>query len=503
MNRFLFTCFLLILFCSSLSAQDSTALALALKGIDLGTNLHYEESYEVFQKLIELEPDNPRGYFLRSAIYFWMFSEDIKNEEVGNKFRDLSFEAVEIGEAKLEENENDIDAMFFLGGAYGSLGRYYAMTKSYLNAYWYGKKGKNYLEDVVETDSTYYDAYLGLGIYHYLADILPRFVKILSFIFGIEGDKEQGIRELQLAAEKGTYTKIEAMFFLGAIYTYREREYEKAIEIFNELLEKYPDNPGSLLSLGRCYSNMGQCSSAVAAFNKILKNKESQSRLPRGSIYYQLGEVYFKMNDFSRAQNNYLLAIASDTAEVGKKRWITPWSHYKVSICYEILGEVESAKYHLKQINEDDNERAYENAQERLDDLMKDIDISLTKAENLKRCNNFDLALESYQDIAEQYAQDPDPYIMEKLAEVEFRRAEIYFEQKNYNKAKTLFEQIIAKNNEKDEWILYRSYFYLGNCYKIMENYNSAREAYDAAEDTDDDWLLLRIEDERKDLPEE
>jgi len=209
------------------------------------------------------------------------------------------------------------------------------------------------------------------------------------------------------------------------------------------------------------------------------------------------------MNDFSRAQYKYLLAIASDTAEVGKKRWITPWSHYKVSICYEILGEVESAKYHLRQINEDDNERAYENAEERLDDLMKDIDISFTKAENLKKCNNFDLALESYQDIAKQYAQDPDPYIRERLAEVDFRIAEIYFEQKNYDKAITLFEQIITINNEKDEWIVYWSYFYLGNCYKILENYNSAREAYDAAEDTDDDWLLIRIEDERKELPEE
>ena len=196
-----------------------------------------------------------------------MFSEDMKNEEVGEKFRDLSFEAVEIAEARLEKNENDIDAIFFLGGAYGSLGRYYAMTKSFLNAYWYGKKGKNYLEDVVETDSTYYDAYLGLGIYHYLADVLPKFVKILSFILGIEGDKEQGIQEIKIASEKGLYTKTEAMFFLGALYTYREAKYEQAIEIFDKLLEKYPQNPGALLSLGRCYSRMGQCELAEASFN--------------------------------------------------------------------------------------------------------------------------------------------------------------------------------------------------------------------------------------------
>jgi len=504
MNRLLLILLSGVFICSSVKAQDSTALALALEGIDLGTNLHYKESYEVFQKLIELEPDNPRGYFLRSAIYFWMFSEDIKNEEVGNKFRDLSYEAVEIAEARLEENENDIDAIFFLGGAYGSLGRYYAMSRSYLNAYWYGKKGKNYLEDVIEIDSTYYDAYLGLGIFHYLADILPRFVKILSFILGMEGDKAQGVREIKLAAEKGTYTKTEAMFFLGAIYTYREREYEKAIKIFNELLQKYPENPGALLSLGRCYSNMGQCNLAEAAFNKILENKESQSRLPRGSIYYQLGDVYYKMNDFFRAKNNYLLAIASDTAEVGKKRWITPRSHYKVSHCYEILGEIGSAKYHLKQISEEDNERAYEEAQERLDDgMMSEIDMSLIKAENLQKCNDFDLAKESYDEIAEQYARDPDPYIQERLREIEYRRAEIYFKKKDYKKAISSFKQIINKNKENDEWIVYWSYFHIGNSYKRMENYNLAREAYDLAEDTDDDWLLVRIEDERKDLPEE
>jgi len=503
MNRFLLISLSVIFFSTFLRAQDTTTLNIALKGIDLGSNLHYKESYEVFQELIELEPKNPRGYFLRSAIYFWMFSEDIKNEEVGEKFRDLSFEAVEIAEARLEENENDIDAMFFLGGAYGSLGRYYAMTKSFLNAYWYGKKGKNYLEDVVELDSTYYDAYLGLGIYHYLADILPRFVKILSFILGIEGDKEQGIQEIKLAAEKGFYTKTEAMFFLGALYTYREEKYEEAIEIFNELLEKYPQNPGALLSLGRCYSNMGQCDMAETSFNKILENKESQSRLPRGSIYYQLGDVYFKMNDFYRARNNYLLAIASDTAAIGKKRWITPRSHYKVSLCYEILGEEGSAKYHLTQIHEEDNARAYENAQERLDKVMKEIDISMIKAENMRECNDFDQALKSYNEIKQKYAQDPDPYVQERLGEVEYRRAKIYFEQKNYNKAISLYEQIIETTKEKDEWIVYRSYFNLGNCYKMTENFNSAREAYDAAEETDDDRLLVRIEDARKDLPEE
>lgn len=504
MNKIIVLSISLILVSSALMAQDSTAHALAVKGLDLGSNLYYKESYEVFQKLIELEPDNPRGYFLSSAVYFWMYTEDLKNEEVGDKFRDLSYEAVEVAEAKLEVNENDIDAMFYLGGAYGSLGRYYVAQKSYLNAYWYGTKGKNYLEDVVELDSTYYDAYLGLGIYHYLADALPRSVKILSFLLGIQGDREQGLREIMLAAEKGTYTKTEAMFVLAGLYTFREERQEEAIEIFNELLEKYPENPGALLALGRCYENFGNCDLALDAYNRILANKGSQSRLPRGTVYYRVGDSYFSKNDFERAKNNFLLAIASDTAEVGKKRWTTSRAHLKAAQCYEILGEIESAKYQLSLISEEDGGRSYRDAQERIENRMREIDIGMIKADNLEECNNsVDESLASYIAISKRYSQETDPYVKERLIEVDYRKAEIYMDKKEYSKAISLFEQIVELTKDRDEWILYRSYFYLGNCYKMIENYNSAREAYDAAENSDDDRLLARIEKAREDLPEE
>ena len=79
MNRFPSLILLFIIYCIPLWSQDSTVHYMALKGIDLATNLYYEEAVEVFEQIIRLEPENPRGYFLRSAAYFWMFSEDIKN----------------------------------------------------------------------------------------------------------------------------------------------------------------------------------------------------------------------------------------------------------------------------------------------------------------------------------------------------------------------------------------------------------------------------------------
>ena len=489
--------FLIVALPLAANDQETIIEQLALKGIDLATNLHYKEADAVFEEIVKLEPENPRGYFLRSATYFWMYSEDVKNEEVGNKFHDLSNQAVEVAEARLDENEDDIHAKFFLGGAYGSLGRYYAMTQSYLNAYWYGKKGLGYLEEVVETDSTYYDAYLGLGIYHYLADILPRFVKILSFLLGVDGDRELGIRELKIAADKGFYTKTEAMFFLGAIYTYREHEYEKAIEIFNDLLRRYPGNPGALLSLGRCYANMGECNLAVNAFEQILKNKEGQSRLPRGSIYYQLGDVYFKKNDYIRAKDNYLLALASDSVEAGKRRWIYPRSQLKLATCYEILGDPDKSRYFLQQISEEDDERIYEEAQERLNDPLQDIDIRLIKAENLKDCNQSEEALAVLDEVKQIYSDKNEAEIHKKLVNVAFQKAEIYYEQKRYTEAIPQFMAIIEMKENKPERVTHWSYFYLGNCYRAAGEYRKAEEAYDKAEDTESEGLQERIERER------
>jgi hypothetical protein len=86
MNRFVFFLFLIVALPLAADDQETIIEQLALKGIDLATNLHYKEADAVFEEIVKLEPGNPRGYFLRSATYFWMYSEDIKNEEVGNKF---------------------------------------------------------------------------------------------------------------------------------------------------------------------------------------------------------------------------------------------------------------------------------------------------------------------------------------------------------------------------------------------------------------------------------
>jgi tetratricopeptide (TPR) repeat protein len=474
------------------ASMNDTLHVMALRGIDYASSLQFDKAVQTFDQMIKLEPDNPQAHFLKSATYFWMFSSDMHNEELGEEFKNLSFRAVEVAEAKLEVNEDDIDAMFYLGGAYGSLGRYYGIKKSFLNAYWYGKKGVNILEDVVEMDSTYYDAYLGLGIYHYLADVLPRFVKILSFILGIDGDRQLGINELKLVAEKGTYTKTEAMYFLGAIYVYRERDYDKAMKIWDELLRKYPENPGVLIHVGATYSRMGKCDKALEIYDKVLAGLNENMLTPVSSIHYQRGQVYFRMNMFDQSIESFLKSIETDTLFSGNRRWTYGWSQYWLGQSYDMLGDSTSALKFYKNIKESDGERAYDRAQDRLQESFDEIDRDIVIVRNNINCFDLDTALARLDTMV---INNPDLNDY-RLNEIAYYKGQIMYLQRRYNHAIQQLNTIISDESLEEHWYWYWSCYYRGKSYLKLGMVEKALQDFEMAEDTESMNLSDRIKKE-------
>jgi tetratricopeptide (TPR) repeat protein len=489
----LFVALILVLSFPNFAAEDRLHL-LANQGIDLAATLQYEAAISVFDQLIQAEPENPRGYFLRSAAYFWMFSADMHNQKIGDIFKQASYQAVEVAEKRLDENETDINALFYLGGAYGSLGRYYGMTYSYLKSYWYGKKGVKYLQQVIDLDSTYYDAYLGLGIYHYLADVLPKFVKVLSFILGIEGNRELGIRQLRLAAERGVYARIEALFFLGAIYTYREREYQQALDIWNTLLARYPDNPGILIHQGRCYANMGFCQSALETYQRILKQPEMADRLPMASVHYQLGNVYFKMNDFEAAIAAYTTALVTDTLYSGVRRWTYPWSLYGLGQIYEIIGLPQQARDYYNQITDRESEHAYDAARRRLKNPMPEMEIKIQIGKNYMHCREYEQA-ESYFLDLQKHLTDRDLEQREKwIHQIRYQMGDIRFNQGRYREAIGIFNRLIDDRSLKDEKTRGWCHYKRASCFRAIGEAEKARLDLKKAAEYDDDELKDNVD---------
>lgn len=126
----------------------------------------------------------------------------------------------------VKKDEDDWFANFFLGGVYGWMAKYYldasAKWKTFINA----RKAKGYFEKTLKLDPDCFDAYYGLGEYHYYAGTLPKLLRFFLPILNFEGDTKRGMSELNLAKDKAIYSKDFAAYELVLIYLDKEEKRE-------------------------------------------------------------------------------------------------------------------------------------------------------------------------------------------------------------------------------------------------------------------------------------
>lgn len=163
--------------------------------------------------------------------------------------RDADFErrvsaAISAAEAWTVADPGSAEAWFYLGGAYGARGQLRVLRGQPLSAARDGKRIKDALERALARDPQLKDAYFGIGLYHYYADVAPAAAKILRFLLLLPGgDKVQGMREMLQARDGGQLLRGEADYQLHVLYLWYEHQPERARDVIGSLAERYPRNP--------------------------------------------------------------------------------------------------------------------------------------------------------------------------------------------------------------------------------------------------------------------
>lgn len=121
--------------------------------------------------------------------------------------------------------------LYYVGGAYFQKSSYLAMKGNYTGALKHGLKAINYFNQVIEKDSTIYDAYLGRGLTDYFRKFIP----------GMGGRADEAKSEILGAAERGLFSRVPAYDMLAIIYTMEEK-YDSALSYSDTLTNMYPDN---------------------------------------------------------------------------------------------------------------------------------------------------------------------------------------------------------------------------------------------------------------------
>ncbi|PID57490.1 MAG: hypothetical protein CR986_09115 [Ignavibacteriae bacterium] len=305
---------LLILFFLSLinlNAQDAEFDSLIAKGINKVYNIKFDEAEKIFLEVERKYPKHPAGKFFDAMIVWWKIALDQNNEKYDDLFEDKLENVIDFCDDLLDEDENNVDAIFFKGGALGFRGRLYSIRQNWFDAALDGKEALPLVYRAYEIDSTNEDVKLGFGIYNYYAEAIPEkypFIKP-TMIFFPDGDKSKGIKQLETAAQKAKYAAIESKYFLLNLYYQFEEEHNKAFIYAEELHNMFPDNPTFEKYYGRIFVKRGDYTKAATVFSDI-KNKYSRRLsgytdvLLREAEYY-LGSNYINKNKIDLAEKSF------------------------------------------------------------------------------------------------------------------------------------------------------------------------------------------------------
>ena len=295
-------------------------------------------------------------------------SELIASESGSAPFFTEMNEAISLGEAAVKANPSDASARFFLGGAYGYEARYLALQEKWWDAYQKGKKGVSHLERVVKDRPDYGDAYLGLGIYHYYADVIPSVLKFFSKIVGMDGDKKRGLQEIHRSLREGTIVEQEARFFLAEIYSTFEEDQWRALEFSRTLRDQYPENELFAWMNARVLDELHLTGQATHEWEWL--RTQAQGPGHRGFVEYRLARTRLYSGDFEGAAAQFQDLLQRGT--LGSRR-MTVWSHIRLGVAYDFLGRYEeSLGQHRKALELKASDTAKERAEERIAAGKKD-----------------------------------------------------------------------------------------------------------------------------------
>ncbi len=368
---------LLLAFPYSLIAQTAQYDSLITKGIKQIYSLQYTKADSTFNYLQQKFPNKPAGKFFDAMVVWWEIMPDMNNEKYDDILIEKLDSVIDFCDNIIDRDENNIEAVFFKGGALGFKGRLNSLRSEWFDAAMNGKEALPLVFKAYEIDSTNIDVQLGFGIYNYYAAVIPDkypMVKPVMFFFP-KGNKKKGLEQLIYAADKSHYAKYEARFMLMNIYYKFEKNYNQALFYCDELLDDFPNNSVFEKYKGRILIKQNKMNAAVNLYKGILRKYDLgltsyNNPLKREALYY-VGRDFFNRSvfDSSLIYFNSCEALSKEI-DGEKETGFRINAILYVAECNEKLGNIKTALQKYEEVLDLDEFRdSHHKAQKHIDKI--------------------------------------------------------------------------------------------------------------------------------------
>lgn len=314
-------------------------------------NLDFSIAEGGFESLTRDYPDNPE-YWNAMASTIWLKilydqqklniesysgaklgtkeSRDAINPADERRLRDTIQAAIARADAILKKNPNDIRALYALGNSYATLASFEGTAKrAYVEAHRKARQARRLHDRVLKLDPSFHDARLAVGAYDYVIGVIPRPIRWLLLLVGVgAGNKEGGLRQIETAASQGTLARTDARMLLVVIYN-REKKYDRALRLIEELHGRYPRNFLFELAQASIYGKMKRGADAVRVYERVLAKieakKDGYERLREEKVYHELGTTNVERLQLDAAIDAFVRVARSNEATADEKASAHLW----------------------------------------------------------------------------------------------------------------------------------------------------------------------------------
>lgn len=335
------------------SLQPPGMHAALRQGIERAFNLDFAGAGVLFQRAVEMDPDDPTGYAFLAVNQLFTVEMDydpVRRQASQDAALRFAAEALARGDRRVAKDPRDGRAWFAMALARMAKFRWALRNKQYVTTAEEAYSLWSYLEIAQSIEPDNYDSYLLTGLVRYHVDRLPDLVRFFSSLLIAKGDSRQGLADMELAAAKGSLLKELAQSELISSYLNFEKQPARALPIARELQRRYPRNYNVSFALANVYSELHQFREALAIARELERGIAS-GRPPfvpqLKSRHDQLmGRICFNQGDYARAQGFFLQSL-KDTSEANAR--VRAWSLVRLGMIHDARGEREQALERYRQ----------------------------------------------------------------------------------------------------------------------------------------------------------
>jgi tetratricopeptide (TPR) repeat protein len=348
------------------AAANPRSEALRREGYDAAYNLDYDRAKDLFAQAIAADPNDATAYrgaaslcwlrvlFLRGTVLVEDYLGHLKSAsdvpmpappaDLDTAFRLNIDKALALAEKAVNKRYNDASSHSDLGAALGISASYAGLVEGRVfGAMRLARRAFSESGMALELDSHETQAGLVAGTYRYLVSTLPAAVRVMAYIVGFGGGREEGLRLIEKAAATPSEVQADARVALVLIYN-REKRYDDAVNMLHGLERSYPQNRLFLLEEASTLLRGNKPAEA----NKVLEDamgRLAEDRRPRmpgedGRWHLKRGAARLRLGKLNEAEQD--LRAATTAPDV--RGWVQARIHIELGKLADVRGDRAAAQ---------------------------------------------------------------------------------------------------------------------------------------------------------------